>query len=57
MTRRVDAANPRRKKTPLNVAGFFDIKLWFIEPYEDIVICVDQWLEDGSLEHWHLINN
>ena len=48
---------PEYLKQRLEYFGVDDYSRWFIEPYEDIVICVDQWLEDGSLEHWHLINN
>ena len=50
--------NDEYLKERLDNFGYDDYRSWFNDyKYDDIVIVVDQWLIDGSTEHWHLINN
>ena len=41
----------------LNNFGYDDYRGWFNDyKYDDIVTCVDEWNEDGTLNHWHKLS-
>ena len=49
--------NDEYLKERLENFGLNDYRSWFNDyKYDDIVKCVDEWLIDGSTEHWHKLS-